>query len=426
MKTKMYLSILFLLAISGLEQATSQEEDFPFIWSKNLPNTIGLSNLFFSHDSKKLFCYKGAKQNVIIFDIPSGELIDDQKVFDLSQPILSNDDSHLYGISGNHIAYYNIETGIDESIFEPGDTTFDIYDVSMDENYIVTADKKSLKLWDAKTGKVLRAKKLNIELKDLWSIQHTIKISCDNTKIYFQSLYGYVDYFNNSWSIKQFVVYDFNTLDSIYNFDFGNYNFYLSDDCKYLAGKFVSSIDKKEYLKIFNTETNQIVNNIGENIPVIRQAYFTSDNRYLIASCFNDGILMWNVLTGDKTKITKGGPTAMGISFDQKYLAGNSAYILGLINISKTTGVKEPNEIYDILYPNPSTGEIIIEIPENSPENLVLLDINGIELRKFDKSSILTFDNQIRLNLSEYHSGIYFLQISYTSFTNTYKIIINK
>lgn len=73
-----------------------------------------------------------------------------------------------------------------------------------------------------------------------------------------------------------------------------------------------------------------------------------------------------------------------------------------------------------IVFPNPATGAIHIEFPDDFvPQDTIILDILGEEILKVDR-----FSDQI--DVSSLSSGIYFLRVQSMNFVQTVPFVIMK
>lgn len=66
-----------------------------------------------------------------------------------------------------------------------------------------------------------------------------------------------------------------------------------------------------------------------------------------------------------------------------------------------------------IIYPNPTSGVLNIDIPNNHIEKVILYDIHGKYLKNFNENNV---------DLSDFNSGIYFIKI----FTSSNSVINSK
>jgi Secretion system C-terminal sorting domain len=72
------------------------------------------------------------------------------------------------------------------------------------------------------------------------------------------------------------------------------------------------------------------------------------------------------------------------------------------------------------VFPNPSNGIVNISLPSNDSYTLLIIDIQGRIVSKKEGIN----DAQIQLNLSDWNSGIYFVNLSTKNRVFNSKILI--
>ncbi|MBK9254264.1 MAG: PKD domain-containing protein [Saprospiraceae bacterium] len=78
-------------------------------------------------------------------------------------------------------------------------------------------------------------------------------------------------------------------------------------------------------------------------------------------------------------------------------------------SVNEIRSKSKVDDQYPVLYPNPSSGLIYFDIPKLlSPSKLRIFNVNGITLLELDVASA----KNVELDLSTYHPGIYFYEIS--------------
>lgn len=87
-------------------------------------------------------------------------------------------------------------------------------------------------------------------------------------------------------------------------------------------------------------------------------------------------------------------------------------------------GIRDLNFSVDgtkiITYPNPTYDAVTVSFPLNSYEHLEVIDMNGKRLQKLQ---IKPSETSIKLNLSDYPTGMYFIRLIGNAMVNTQKII---
>ena len=105
-----------------------------------------------------------------------------------------------------------------------------------------------------------------------------------------------------------------------------------------------------------------------------------------------------------------------------KYQLTNDFTIICESSISTSIDKTELPQNSIRAYPNPTSGELLMEFPAGEWEALTLIDALGREVLSADLSKA---ENQIRLGLTDQNSGIYFLQLSSSDgITITERIIL--
>lgn len=87
-------------------------------------------------------------------------------------------------------------------------------------------------------------------------------------------------------------------------------------------------------------------------------------------------------------------------------------------------GIRDLNFSVDgaqvIAYPNPTSDVLTVTFPPNSYQHLEVIDMNGKRLQKLP---IKPSETSIKLNLSDYPTGVYFIRLIGNAMVNTHKII---
>jgi len=75
------------------------------------------------------------------------------------------------------------------------------------------------------------------------------------------------------------------------------------------------------------------------------------------------------------------------------------------------------------LYPNPTQGQVFVEVNINSPENFLLLTITDLSGKIYQVSQH-AYQNLLHLDLTRYPRGVYYVRIQSGSIIETHKIIL--
>lgn len=100
-----------------------------------------------------------------------------------------------------------------------------------------------------------------------------------------------------------------------------------------------------------------------------------------------------------REKVLEHSPTA---SF-WKYLRGK------ITQTSVKSDVESRGEDYSEVYPNPTTGIVNIDLKSNGEVTYSILDISG---RKLRKNIIQIVNDKLKIDLSEFQAGVYFIRIN--------------
>jgi len=86
------------------------------------------------------------------------------------------------------------------------------------------------------------------------------------------------------------------------------------------------------------------------------------------------------------------------------------------------------NKTIQILYPNPSTGKITVNIPQNFGiiNSGQMIDNSGKIVKTYLPNDLLPSESKLTLNLNEISNGVYILKLTSANDILTYKIILEK
>ena len=95
------------------------------------------------------------------------------------------------------------------------------------------------------------------------------------------------------------------------------------------------------------------------------------------------------------------------------------------VNVDSLVAINDNSEFYELLvYPNPTSGRFIIELPYNNVNQIAILDIKGKTILKQDVVSIESNFNE-SFDLSNYSEGFYFIQITTDKGTYLRKLLLS-
>ena len=97
-----------------------------------------------------------------------------------------------------------------------------------------------------------------------------------------------------------------------------------------------------------------------------------------------------------------------------------------LLNWMVPSDVKEIEQDYSIIYPNPTTNILSLTVSGLvMPEQIQIYDING-NIIDLSNESITILNDEIQINVSNLKNGTYFLFIQNVTKQNTYKFIVGR
>ena len=146
------------------------------------------------------------------------------------------------------------------------------------------------------------------------------------------------------------------------------------------------------------------------------------------ASSQGNYIAIWDVFTGKLlNKFIMASFKTLDVSNDSKYIASSNWDELYLYKFS-TFDVINNEPIEEIIYPNPTTGLVNIEInlPLHSILTATIADLSGRFLGELYKNEARDGKNNIQLNLQNYPNGTYFITMNAMNYKNQFKVIINR
>ena len=160
------------------------------------------------------------------------------------------------------------------------------------------------------------------------------------------------------------------------------------------------------------------VNNLDEGNPLLFDVAYSIDSKQsfkTISEGISDTFYHWDnpdIATGESIwfKIT-------AYSVD-KTLSNNT---ISPTASSFTLPVQLLNKDHIVVYPNPSSEELIIKLDQNIPSiNYQIVDLNG----KIIEAKKVTNTNPLKIETKSYKPGLYILKLSYDNKTMINKFIV--
>lgn len=99
----------------------------------------------------------------------------------------------------------------------------------------------------------------------------------------------------------------------------------------------------------------------------------------------------------------------------------------GTVSYFTPVAVKMKNFLQPVVYPNPTSGDVIISGIETTASNVIDEELNFRITNLFGKIVSIPFseiDGEIHLDLSQFAKGIYLLEIEFDGMKSHHKIIL--
>jgi hypothetical protein len=133
------------------------------------------------------------------------------------------------------------------------------------------------------------------------------------------------------------------------------------------------------------------------------------------------GIYSGNGVTGNNfdAQLVGIGNYIVTYTYSDNNACTNSADLT--IVVDACTGVNRITDNDLIIYPNPTSGYIIIQSPANSSSTYIFYDISGKEVAR----GVLNMPSQ-QINLDNFSQGVYMLRIQNNKSTTIHRIVVEK
>ena len=205
----------------------------------------------------------------------------------------------------------------------------------------------------------------------------------------------------------------------------------LDSDKIYFSGTFPQSIQGTYFyygLFIYSLSENKIIDStFGVGNDKILNSYFSlfdNDKKAIAANSLYVYITDFekNIIE-NKINLAENIPFSDKILFNKSnnYFIGYAYSLIGKIEYNINSYILEKPIISDIIYPNPTTNEIIINKHCEYPTmKYKIINTWGQIL---SDTTINNYDNKFVLNLTSYSPGTYILQVNCNNEISTYKVI---
>jgi WD40 repeat protein len=339
---------------------------------------------------------------------------------------------------------------------------FNFLDVSKDGKYILGSDFFRCKLWDYENGKLYYNYDLRRQITDIifhpdckhviitYSDYETKNIQLLNIKtnsfVKSADLDGKGDkiavsedgrFFAVSeivghWSMN-LTLWDLQTFTMIKRFPASALYVAINDIAFSPDGKYLAATDENGYIKVWNTETRELVFNKKHeeknNSRYLQTITFSKNSDYLISSGGFFGNLTtkkWS-LPDFELKCTNAHPSGFTVDiciYDTLLLGIKGDYVELFPLCGKILNVNK--EASDTLqYPNPVKDIITIELEQElrPPIKIEIFDNSGKLVKNFSLDEIMINNTSITLDMAFLSPGSYFLIINTDGFSKTYSFI---
>jgi WD40 repeat protein len=342
---------------------------------------------------------------------------------------------------------------------------FNFLDVSKDGKYILGSDFFRCKLWDYENGKLYYNYDLRRQITDIifhpdckhviitYSDYETKNIQLLNIKtnsfVKSADLDGKGDkiavsedgrFFAVSeivghWSMN-LTLWDLQTFTMIKRFPASALYVAINDIAFSPDGKYLAATDENGYIKVWDTETRELVFNKKHDSDSDRptstmSVIFTNNSQFMITGggYFEHWTTkIWRLPEFEVIGIHNnpyGITDHICISPNDSLLAGGLAYNIFVIETFNQTSGIETNNCDTITYPNPVKDIITIELEQElSPQiKIELFDNSGKLVKNFSFDEIMINNTSITLDMAFLSSGSYFVNICSDGFSKTYSFI---
>ena len=213
----------------------------------------------------------------------------------------------------------------------------------------------------------------------------------------------------------------------------------------YIAGYFpqgdgLTSLPKYKYqgLLVFDIEKNAIIDSTFAVSPLnvgSGQVEFSDDETKI----FTNGGNYLRVINLETKKLESqiidmnmSDSIIMAYMISSKnlnHIIGHGYQVINKLMFDSTlAGIEFEKKVVEVIYPNPTTGMVNIEVnlPFQSVLNASIMDLNGKNLGEIYNQITSEGKNTIQLNLQNYANGTYFITLNAMNYKKQFKIIINR
>ncbi|MFH1051602.1 MAG: T9SS type A sorting domain-containing protein [bacterium] len=418
MKTKLFLTALFLLALAGLERAKANDIDTVWMrWTHNV------KHIDISSDSK--YIVTNDDGNAIVRDLITGD-----ELYSINSIIASKfspDGKFIFGLYNNQIVVFDIEskqkrTDIEFSEYDIGQISF-----SKDGNKLLAsyANKAGVGIWDIETGEKIDEILVTDGLEG-WERFFTGKsyfIENDGQILFTYSKYKNVGRPDQILSIHILKV-DILTKNILFNQNFHNNQTILSND----RTKFFAYPNSDNKLEFYSVNDLTKLFDIPCTYTDQHDIAFSPDDNYLAVTYRSLGkIIIYSLETKEEVYFYNMGTYhTVAFSPNGKYVAGSVGPVL-VLHFTYNWYNSVPENIIQttITYPNPTMDSFNLEFDliQNNNTMIDIVDLLGNVVKTIDNQYLSVGHHLYNVNIEDIPIGTYTLRIISGNFSFNAKIV---
>lgn len=430
MKKLTILSVLFLLALAGLERAHANDIDT--VWMRWMPANHSVSSVRFSPDNQKIAAFSAQNNAVAIVNVSDGTI--DTLLRGFNWGDYTPDGQFIISFKGRLI--YKISTS-DYSYTTPFDSAIgNINSISISNNgFIVCKIGNGFQVWNMNNGDIIYTKTF-IEPDNEGNTGYylaTVKITKDGNYLIICLSSAYKDFKGESHCLKLYSeFYNLNTFEK--NNEVKNtMDIFCSNTGKYVAFDYQDcEVSQKMASFVYDFELNETIMTVP-GISSKPEIAFSPDDRYLaVAYESKTGIEIWDIvlkkIVYNYLRNPLGSYLSVGASHDGKLIvAGTNARLYLYKSYWSNVSVPENTINATITYPNPvmDTFQLEFDLTSNNITMIDLVDLTGNSVKKIENQFMPVGHYLFNVNITELPSGIYTLRIISGIFNFNSSIIKN-
>jgi WD40 repeat protein len=422
MRTK-FMLIMAIFAIVLLMSPQTKAGDYAqdTVWTT--PGNNGSSeDIALSPDESQVAVSYSGIATTYIYDAISGDILDKVHSSAYATCIVYSDDGKYLYLGISTYRYILVVDTQDYSVIDtlkgmPGDWQgISAMDINSSGTRLILGFSSDigLVLYDLVNKKVIRERENEDKVEQVF-------FSPDDSKIIVHSQGG-----------KDFGILDSETLETIKSVNLVGMNtIAVSPDGQYVAAaRTINSQTHYEVIiNVYDINSYEVVSTFTEHYGDISAITFSNDSRSIISTStgISNKIYYWDIITGKSFFSTNfpSNPSKLIITNNSNYLyAPSSTNLYKFKTYWFYTPVEENIPEENILYPNPTNGQVILKINSDSHQeaHIGLYDSQGMIQLEFDHS-LMAGINEIPIDASFLSSGSYIIRIETNSFSTTFKLI---